>query len=318
MGKIANMMLMKQISRQRHLIETEGRHHAVIRGWRRRLHFENMPSLCKMLDFLLTITHTKWIGRRGALTTHINRIQINFENLPAAFDGTKILFISDFHIDTLPELETKILNLARGVDYDFCILGGDYEVENDTTSKSAKQIIERIAKGFAERTPVFGVLGNHDLYRMGELLESCGVKMLVNDSDVIEKDGQKLFIAGIDDCHYYLADDVTATSENLDDDAFGIMVSHSPEPYKKIHQAGFDLCLSGHTHGGQICLPGGIAVVANTTAPRYMLKGKWKYRGMQGYTSTGVGSSGVVVRFFCKPEIALITLRRTTPVQNSI
>jgi hypothetical protein len=302
---------MKQISRQRHLVETEGRHHAVIRGWRRRMHFENMPSLCKMLDFLLTITHIKRIGRREALATHVNRIQMDFENLPAAFDGTKILFISDFHINALPELETKILDLAREVDYDFCILGGDYGFENNKASESTEQIMDRIAKCLTEMTPVFGVLGNHDLYSMGQLLENCGVKMLVNDSDVIEKDGQKLFVAGIDDCHYYLAEDVAAASENVDSDTFGIMVTHSPESYEKIQQAGFDLSLSGHTHGGQICLPGGIAIVANTTAPRHMLKGKWKYRRMQGYTSTGVGSSGVVVRFFCKPEMALITLRHT-------
>jgi len=299
---------MKQTSRQRWLVENEGRHHAVIRGWRRWFHFENMPRLCKLLDFLLTVTCIKRIGRRGALATRVNQVQMNFENLPDAFDGTKILFVSDFHIDALPELLPKIIGIVGELDYDFCILGGDYGFDRHEVNVLAEQLMLKIAETLTKKTPVFGVLGNHDHYSMGEMLESSGVKMLVNDGDAIERDGQKLCIAGIDDCHYYGADDVAAAGENLDDDAFGIMVSHSPEPYKKIQQAGFDLCLSGHTHGGQICLPGGIVVVANTTARRYMLKGKWKYRDMQGYTSTGVGSSGVPVRFFCKPEVALITL----------
>ncbi len=309
---------MKDISTQRQLVETEGRHHAVIRGWRRWVHFENMPSLHKVLDFVLTVTCTKWIGRRGALAPSLNQVQMNFEDLPVPFDGTKILFISDFHINELPELVPKILNLAKEVDYDFCILGGDYEFKTNGVSQSARQLMRTIAETLTKKTPVFGVLGNHDRYSMGEMLESCGVKMLVNDSDAIEKNAKKLFVTGIDDCHYYGADDVAAAGENIDGDAFAIMISHSPEPYEKIQQAGFDLCLSGHTHGGQICLPGGIAVVSNTTVRRYMLKGKWKYHGMQGYTSTGVGSSGVPVRFFSKPEMALITLRRATPMLNSI
>lgn len=301
---------MKQISEQRRLVEDEGRHHAVIRGWRRRLHFENMPHLCKILNFLLTITCTKEIGRRGALATRVNQVEINFDDLPAAFDDTKILFVSDFHINALPELASNIMGIADELDYDFCILGGDYGFSSRRTSESTRQIMHTIAGALTKKSRVFGVLGNHDHYSMAELLESCGVEMLINDSGSIERDGQKLFISGIDDCHYYGGDDVAAARENVDNDAFSIMVSHSPEPYKRVSDAGYCLLLSGHTHGGQICLPGGIAIVANTTARRYMLKGKWKYRGMKGYTSTGVGSSGVAVRFFCKPEVALITLRR--------
>ncbi|HLJ06078.1 MAG TPA: hypothetical protein VKT26_07390, partial [Acetobacteraceae bacterium] len=73
--------------------------------------------------------------------------------------------------------------------------------------------------------------------------------------------------------------------------------------------AGFDLLLAGHTHGGQICLPGGIPVILASKLPRSLGKGAWKYRAMAGYTSVGTGACGVPVRFNCPPEVTLHTLR---------
>ncbi len=97
----------------------------------------------------------------------------------------------------------------------------------------------------------------------------------------------------------------------LDEDgAFGIMISHSAEGYKAAAAAGYSLYLAGHSHGGQVCLPGGVEVVTAATVPRHFLTGSWEYDGMAGYTSRGVGASGVAVRFFCRPEITVITLVR--------
>jgi hypothetical protein len=91
-------------------------------------------------------------------------------------------------------------------------------------------------------------------------------------------------------------------------------LAHSPEPYRLAAHAGFDLMLSGHTHGGQICLPGGIALMTNADCPRRFCKGAWRYHTMQGYTSVGSGSSVVGVRFNCPPEMTLHQLRYQ-PVQ---
>jgi len=73
----------------------------------------------------------------------------------------------------------------------------------------------------------------------------------------------------------------------------------------------FDLHLSGHTHGGQICLPGGIPLIRNGNCPKEMIAGAWRYGKMHGYTSRGTGCCGVAARFFCPPEITVHTLRRT-------
>jgi len=88
-----------------------------------------------------------------------------------------------------------------------------------------------------------------------------------------------------------------------------ILLAHSPESYRAAASIGYDLMLSGHTHAGQICLPGRYAILANANCPRRMLYGTWKYQMMQGYTSSGTGSCGVPVRFFCPPEIVIHTLR---------
>jgi predicted MPP superfamily phosphohydrolase len=90
------------------------------------------------------------------------------------------------------------------------------------------------------------------------------------------------------------------------------MICHSPEQYPKVESAGFDLYLTGHTHGGQVCLPGGHILVKGASVPRKILKGKWRYHSMTGYTSRGVGSTSLPVRFFCPPEMTFITLKKSS------
>jgi predicted MPP superfamily phosphohydrolase len=86
---------------------------------------------------------------------------------------------------------------------------------------------------------------------------------------------------------------------------FSILLSHTPEIYQQAAHADFSLLLSGHTHGGQICLPGRIPITLDSVLPRYMGSGFWTNRDTNGYTSVGVGCSIVPVRFNCPPEITL-------------
>jgi predicted MPP superfamily phosphohydrolase len=94
------------------------------------------------------------------------------------------------------------------------------------------------------------------------------------------------------------------------------MVTHSPQNYGQIADAGYSLLLAGHTHGGQICLPGGFAPASFSFLPMpyKMMKGLWSRRQMTGYTTRGVGVSGIFVRFFCPGEITVITLKQQKPV----
>ena len=124
--------------------------------------------------------------------------------------------------------------------------------------------------------------------------------------------GQRIHLAGIDDAHYYRADNIEKAASQIPQHEFSILLSHTPEIYRQAAQADFKLLLSGHTHGGQVCLPGSIPVTLDSVLPRLMGSGPWKYRTMVGYTSVGVGSSIVAVRFNCLPEITVHHLARAS------
>ena len=157
----------------------------------------------------------------------------------------------------------------------------------------------------------FGVLGNHDTVGMLPGLEQMGIRMLVNECEIIKRGGQRIYLAGIDDAHFYLTDNIEKAASGIPTDVFSILLSHTPEVYEEAAYVDFKLMLCGHTHGGQICLPGSIPMILNSILPRYMGSGPWKYRSMFGYTSVGAGSSTVPVRFNCPPEITLHYLQST-------
>jgi predicted MPP superfamily phosphohydrolase len=114
-----------------------------------------------------------------------------------------------------------------------------------------------------------------------------------------------MHLAGIDDAHFYGSDSIEKAATGMSREEFSVLLSHTPEVYREGERLGFDVMLSGHTHGGQICLPGGIPVTLDARLPRHMGKGAWRYGKLSGYTSVGAGSSIVPVRFNCPPEITL-------------
>ena len=301
---------MRPISKKRQRAEDDPHEHAVRRGRRGWLHFENMPWLGKVFKFFLRTLHLRRLGVRNVLDIKVERMEFEFDNLPAGFDGVRVLLVTDPHIDEFATLAERVLKLAETLEYDFCILGGDYNFGYRQESGMAYLRMQELAKGLVGRCRVFGVLGNHDMYRMGEMLADCGVEMLINDNVRIERNGESMYLVGLDDCHYYGADDIASAQRGICDGAFKVMISHSPEAYDQAAVAGYSLYLAGHTHGGQVCLPGGVAVVTCATIPRKMVKGKWRHGKMAGYTSRGVGASSVGVRFFCPPELTIITLHK--------
>lgn len=301
---------MRDISSRRRIVEDQGGGHSVKRGWLRKFHFENLPRFQRFFERLLKITHTHRIGQLNALKIKVENVQIPCNGLAGSFDGMRILFISDLHIDGSDELADKIVEITESLEYDLCLLGGDYTFNCEKIPDTDHSNLKKIVKKLVEKTQVLAVLGNHDHYCDGKMLHELGAEVLVNENIYIEKGGEKIYFAGIDDSHYYQADNIPLASTGTDGWSFKVMLSHSPERYKQAVEAGYGLYLSGHTHGGQVCLPGGKMIVKGASVPKHLLKGQWKFQGMTGYTSRGVGTSGVNVRFFCKPEITLLTLRK--------
>ena len=214
-----------------------------------------------------------------------------------------MLQISDPHVDMNFEVMHQIESLVDRLHYDVCVLTGDYRGKTfgpiDATLKGMAHLRDAL-KG-----PVYGVLGNHDTIAMVPALEAMGIRMLLNEKDMLERGHQRIHLAGIDDAHFYQVDNIEKAAAGIPHNEFSILISHTPEIYRHAAHAGFDVLISGHTHGGQICLPGGIPLTLDSNLPRRMGSGSWTYHDMIGYTSRGAGSSVVPVRFNCPPEITL-------------
>src|SRR5260221_258933 len=154
------------------------------------------------------------------------------------------------------------------------------------------------------------VFGNHDTISMVPGLEEMGIRMLLNECETIVRSDQRIHLAGIDDAHYYRVDNIEKAALPIPHTEFSILLSHTPEIYRQAAHADFNLLLSGHTHGGQICLPGSIPITLDSVLPRYMASGPWKYHKMLGYTSVGVGACIAAVLLNCLPESTLHHLSR--------
>lgn len=201
----------------------------------------------------------------------------------------------------------RLISLLDHVRYDICVLTGDYR---GGTAGPYGAVLEQLARVRSHlKGDAFAVLGNHDSILMVPGMEAAGYRLLLNEAAQIGRDGERIHIVGIDDAHYFRADNIEKAAANVPHDEYSILLSHTPEVYKRAAHADFDLMLSGHTHGGQICLPGSIPITLDSVLPRELGHGAWKYRSMAGYTSAGVGTSIVPIRFNCPPEITLHELK---------
>jgi predicted MPP superfamily phosphohydrolase len=255
------------------------------------------------------------LGKRNALRPVIHRVKLEFRNLPSEFDGYRILHLSDLHIDALPDLARVVGNHLQEIDADLCVMTGDYRFEIEGPSAEAWRGMRRVLANIS--VPVYATLGNHDSCEMARALEQMGVELLINEAVRLRRGGDSIWLAGTDDPHDYRCADLNAALERVPQNAFVVVLAHSPDLYQEASDAGASLYLCGHTHAGQIRLPFIGSVVDNCSAPRAYTHGYWKHGTMHGYTSAGVGCSMVPVRFSCPPEIVVIELRRATELRRS-
>ncbi len=294
-------------ARQRLGIETD--HEAQIFGQGLNFfHIENWYSVHSVIRVTLQLAGLYRRGCSNAERIQVRHNDITLTTLPGRFEGFTLLHISDLHVDMSEGAMRRLAELLPALSYDVCVLTGDYRGATFGPFTAALDGLQRLRPLL--RQPVYAVLGNHDTIRMVPGIEKMGIRMLLNECETISRGDQRVYLAGIDDAHFYRVDNIEKAAATIPDDGFSILLSHTPEIYRQAVHAGFDVMLSGHTHGGQICLPGSIAITLDSVLPRSMGSGPWKYNGMVGYTSVGVGSSIVAVRLNCLPEITLHHLHR--------
>lgn len=273
----------------------------------RRRHWKTFKTLIGLFGVSLRILGLYERGVRNASDVKLNRLDLWFDDLPQEFDGFRLLQFSDLHADFLPETLEAALDLIHGVEADICVLTGDFRRKVSGPFEDILPAMARLVSRVRPPHGLYAILGNHDSADMVEPLEDLGVRVLVNETRTIQRRGASLHLTGTDDVHYYYTEGARSALAAAPD-GFKIALIHSAEFADAAADNGYHLYLAGHTHGGQVCLPGGWPVITHMTRFRRYGRGLWRHGEMLGYTSTGVGVSGLPVRFNSRGEVVLITL----------
>ncbi len=280
-------------------------------------------ALLRSLIGVSSVTAAAWLTADALAEPNqirVRRISVPLPSLPAPLDGLTIGQLSDFHRGPYVSEEhvRQAAAIAASLQPDVIVLTGDF------VSRSAQYAASCIDALAGLRAPygLFAVLGNHD-YWTGEVravrqaVERRGVEVLVNRSVRLSRGGTDWWISGVDDV-WSGRPDLDAALVRVPEEDFRILLCHEPDFADTASRAGIPLQLSGHTHGGQVIVPG----IGPIVLPPYGEKYPMGLRRVQGsgtlvYTNVGVGlipwqlgPMALAVRWNCPPEVTLLTLRR--------
>lgn len=247
----------------------------------------------------------------------LKKLRLSIERLPISFNGFKIALISDFHFG--PYTGAREIGAAvrkvNELQADVVALLGDFVSEplsgNRRAGANKAEPCAQVLGDLRSRFGSFAVLGNHDYStdpeRVASALEAKGIRVLRNGSQVFEQDGGRLWFLGLNDA--------SVSAARLDQALKGVPTSdpkillvHEPDFADRASHSDIDVQFSGHSHGGQIRIPGVRPLWLPPLARKYY-KGYYRVGRMQLYTNEGIGTIGLPFRFCCPPEVTLVTLR---------
>lgn len=244
-------------------------------------------------------------GVRNSLDYRISERSVILRRLPPSFTGFRILHLSDLHIEAIHDGGKRLRELLWDIPADLCVITGDILYETFGDHHVAVDLLEKLLRGQRYPEGILAVLGNHDPIRMIPALENIGVRVLINETVALRRGRDRIWVGGVDDPHFYELHDLSKTFDKVPSPGVRILLVHSPDIVDLACEADVDLYLCGHSHGGQICLPGGKPILVNLNGSAKYYAGSWQKGPTWGYTSCGSGASGLPVRFFSRPEIAL-------------
>ncbi len=250
--------------------------------------------------------------------TRISQIEVRLKRLPAVFEGLRIAQLSDIHFNSFMTVGhlNRVIELTNAQKPDLVLLTGDFVTATRKRERyaSAEQAwpCANVLRRIVSPLGCFAVLGNHDYDTnpdiVAEALSNGGrIQVLRNKAVAFERDGARLWLAGVDD--------VTACHANPGDAMRGVpkqectlVAVHEPDFADEMRKFPVDFQMSGHSHGGQIRFPGIGALYLPPGARKYPL-GHYQFGDFQLYTNRGIGVIGLPMRFMCPPEITVFTLK---------
>jgi len=257
----------------------------------------------------------------------VKRRALALPRLPSALDGLRVAHMSDFHVSRIVGRDylAACVAAAMAEQPDLVLLTGDYVTRQRRYVVNVTEVLAPLAAPLG----VYAVLGNHDTVvgadAVAAAVEAAGARLLRNRHERVAVNGTAFYLAGIDCPHheqYRLADRrrsdwaklyrryLDSALRGIPADSFRILLAHTPDVIRDAARLGVDLMLSGHTHGGQVRFPFlGATVVPSRYGHRYAA-GEFRVDGATLYVSRGLGTVRFSLRFLCRPELAILTLRQ--------
>ena len=251
----------------------------------------------------------QWRGPREFVW---KRVSLAVPNLAPALEGLRILHLSDFHTRRYwpPAYDTLLARIAADPP-DLILFTGDF-VESRRNHLPAVPHVKRLVAGFRARLGCYGTLGNHDLYHFAPHLDGTNVTLLEGARKVLDADGAAIELIGfpgvdrIDLTDDFLQSLPAARTPGV----LRVVMSHFPDHLPRAEFLKPDLFLTGHTHGGQVCLPGGHPIITHCRLPRRLCRGIHRLGPTWHVVNHGLGFSGLPLRFLCPSEVVEISLTR--------
>ena len=246
--------------------------------------------------------------------------EMQLPRLPVAFDGFRIVQLSDFHYDEFFCIHPirRAIDIVNQIHPDLVVLTGDFVtvsmfvdyIDNRKKYALAAEPCAKLLSQLQSRLGSLASLGNHDVDSdpavVTRALEAHGIPVLRNASRSIEQGGKTIWICGLDS--WSGKPNIELALQGIPPDEPVVVLMHEPDYASVIKNYPVDLQLSGHSHGGQIWLPGIGAPWLPGGARRYP-RGRYTVGSLPLYTNIGLGTIRAPVRIGCTPEVTLVTLR---------
>ncbi|HEX9986720.1 MAG TPA: metallophosphoesterase [Thermoanaerobaculia bacterium] len=254
-----------------------------------------------------------WLRKLGAhndiYDLEVTRHEIFIDDLPPAFDGYRIAFLTDTHVASFVRREfyREIQAQVAAFDPDLILLGGDFVSFN----RHIKLMSATLMSDLSARDGVYAILGNHDYWagarEVTDAMTARGIRFIINQNVTLTRDGATLALVGIDEL-YRGEPDVDAAFAGVSGPTIG--VSHHPDVIDILDRRRLDLLVCGHTHGGQIRFPFFGAIVVPSRHEWRYAAGFHRVGRVLMYVSRGIGAIPPL-RILCRPELATFVLRRS-------
>lgn len=270
-----------------------------------------MKKLLYVVFFLVFIVIFLYVNNHWLV---VSKHVYESEKVPASFNGLRIVQVSDLHDALFGNNQQKLIAKVKAQNPDYIFITGDVIDSNRYNLEQSLQAV----RGLVEIADVYYVLGNHEVAtnkvsEIYEALSSLGVHVMANESTVLERDGERLAIVGIEDplMGRPTEEMLEMATADVPEDMLKLLLAHRPEVFSTYVNQAIDLVFSGHAHGGQVRIPGigGLVAPGQGLFPKFTA-GVYEEQNTKMVVSRGLGNSSVPLRLFNLPEIIVMDLKK--------